>query len=60
MEKLKGNKMALFFWLLFITIYSYGQSQNGVVTYTYFVNGAKKEAKLRFNNSHSIFTIKKD
>ena len=60
MEKLKGNKMALFFWLLFITIYSYGQSQNGVVTYNYFVNGAKKEAKLRFNNSQSIFTIKKD
>jgi GLPGLI family protein len=60
MEKLKGIKMALFFWLLFMTIYSYGQSQNGVVTYTYFVSGAKKEAKLRFNNSHSIFTIKKD
>ena len=60
MEKLKGIKMAQFFWLLFITIYSYGQSQNGVVTYNYFVNGAKKEAKLRFNNSQSIFTIKKD
>ena len=60
MDKFKGIKMALLFNLILITIYSYGQSQNGVVTYTYFVNGAKKEAKLRFNNSHSIFTIKKD
>ena len=46
--------------LLFITIYSYGQSQNGEVIYTYFVNGAKKEAKLRFNSSQSIFIIKID
>jgi|UPI0004B0CCD3 GLPGLI family protein len=60
MEKLKGSKMALFFCLLFITIYSYGQSQNGEVIYTFFANGAKKEAKLIFNNSQSIFTIKND
>jgi GLPGLI family protein len=60
MEKLKGSKRALFFWLLLMTIYSYGQSQNGEVTYTFFANGAKKEAKLIFNNSESIFTIKND
>ncbi len=60
MEKLKGSKRALLFWLLFGTIYSYGQSQNGEVNYTFFANGAKKEAKLRFNNSESIFTIKND
>jgi GLPGLI family protein len=48
------------FFLLFTFSIALSQSQNGMVTYTYFVNGAKKEAKLRFNNSHSIFTIKKD
>ena len=52
--------MALFFWLLFMTIYSYGQLQNGVVNYTFFANGAKKEAKLIFNSSESIFTLKND
>ena len=57
---MKGSKRALLFWLLFGTIYSYGQSQNGEVNYTFFANGAKKEAKLRFNNSESIFTIKND
>lgn len=59
-EKLNGSKMALFFWLLFMTTYSYGQSQNGEVIYTFFANGAKKEAKLRFNSSQSIFIIKTD
>jgi GLPGLI family protein len=48
------------FFLLFTFSIAFSQSQNGMVTYTYFVNGAKKEAKLRFNNSYSIFTIKKD
>ena len=60
MEKLKGSKMTLFFCLLLITVYSYGQSQNGEVTYTFFANGAKKEAKLIFTSSESIFTIKND
>jgi len=60
MNKLKRIKMGQFFCLLFMTIYSYGQSQNGAVTYTFFANGAKKEAKLIFNSSESVFTIKND
>jgi GLPGLI family protein len=60
MNKMKLIKMVLFFWLLFMTIFSYGQSQNGVVNYIFFANGAKKEAKLIFNSSESIFTIKND
>jgi hypothetical protein len=60
MIKMKLIKMALFFYLLLMIVYSYGQSQNGEVTYSFFANGAKKEAKLIFNNSESIFTIKND
>jgi len=60
MNKMKLIKMVLFFWLLFMTIFSYGQSQNGVVNYIFFANGAKKEAKLIFNSSESIFIIKND
>lgn len=46
--------------LLFSVSLVFSQSQNGVITYTFFANGVKKEAKLRFNNNESIFTIKKD
>ena len=47
-------------FLLFTFSLSFCQSQNGEVTYTFFANGVKKEAKLRFNNNESIFTIKND
>ena len=47
-------------FLLFTFSLSFCQSQNGEVTYTFFANSAKKEAKLRFNNNESIFTIKND
>jgi len=52
-------KIYLFF-LLFTFSIVFSQSQNGVVTYTFFANGAKKEAKLIFNSSESVFTIKND
>jgi GLPGLI family protein len=45
-------------FLLFTVSLTYGQSQNGVVTYSFFANGAKNETKLSFNNNESIFTIK--
>jgi|UPI000488CE98 GLPGLI family protein len=48
------------FFLIFTFSIAFAQSQNGEVIYTFFANGAKKEAKLRFNNSESIFTIKND
>jgi len=47
-------------FLLFTFSLSFSQSQNGEVTYTFFTNGVKKEAKLKFNNNESIFTIKND
>lgn len=47
-------------FLLFTFSLAFCQSQNGEVTYTFFANGSKKEAKLRFNNNESIFTIKND
>jgi GLPGLI family protein len=47
-------------FLLFTFSLAFCQSQNGVITYSFFANGAKKEAKLKFNNSESIFTIKND
>jgi GLPGLI family protein len=52
-------KTYLLFLLLTFSI-AFSQSQNGEVTYSFFANGAKKEAKLIFNNSESIFTIKND
>lgn len=47
-------------FILFTISLTYGQSQNGVVTYSFFANGAKNETKLSFNNNESIFTIKND
>ncbi len=44
--------------LLFTVSIVFSQSQNGEVTYIFFAYGSKKEAKLRFNNNESIFTIK--
>jgi GLPGLI family protein len=54
--KMKKN----IFFLLFTVSLTYGQSQNGVVTYSFFANGAKNETKLNFNNNESIFTIIND
>jgi hypothetical protein len=48
------------FFLIFTFSLAFCQSQNGEVIYTFFANGAKKEAKLRFNSSQSIFIIKTD
>jgi GLPGLI family protein len=48
------------FFLIFTFSLAFCQSQNGEVIYTFFGNGAKKEAKLRFNSSQSIFIIKTD
>jgi len=45
-------------FLLFTFSLAFCQSQNGVVTYSFFANGAKNETKLSFNNNESIFTIK--
>ena len=47
-------------FLLFTVSLTYGQSQNGVVTYSFFANGAKNETKLSFNNNESVFTIIND
>lgn len=47
-------------FLLFTFSLVFSQSQNGEVTFSFFVYGVKKEAKLIFNNSQSIFTIKND
>jgi GLPGLI family protein len=47
-------------FLLFTISLTYGQSQNGVVTYSFFANGAKNETKLDFNTNESIFTIIND
>jgi GLPGLI family protein len=53
--------MKTYLFLLFFTFsIAFSQSQNGEVIYSYFAYGAKKEAKLRFNNNESIFTIKND
>jgi GLPGLI family protein len=48
------------FFLIFTFSLTFCQSQNGEVIYTFYANGAKKEAKLRFNSSQSIFIIKTD
>ncbi|MCF8319760.1 MAG: GLPGLI family protein [Flavobacterium sp.] len=47
-------------FLLFTFSLVFSQSQNGEVTFSFFAYGVKKEAKLIFNNSQSIFTIKND
>ena len=47
-------------FILFTVSLTYGQSQNGVVTYSFFANGAKNQTKLSFNNNESIFTIMND
>jgi GLPGLI family protein len=53
--------MNIYLLFLFFTFsLAFSQSQNGEVTYTFFAYGVKKEAKLRFNNNESIFTIKND